>query len=298
MTDDAPPSSARVERVDTRLGLAVCRAPLSPRTLVTYARDHVIVRTPSKPDFRDGNMLDLEVVPAPQDLPRWVARFEETVGAVGAARVQLRWERPQPPDAPAPTPVLDPALAEAAGALGLEHFPLSVLLLDRLVEPPAAPGELIPIAPPVAGSGDAVARHWHGATVLYRYFEGDEPDAWRNADLSFAEWIVDVQRDLAVAGRCQPWLAMRHGAPVARLHLTHDQQGLAVVEDVVVHPASRRRGIAAALAHAAVSAHLGAHPGSRVGIVAEPGSAGERVYRRLGFRPHTTVWTLRGTGDA
>jgi hypothetical protein len=64
-----------LRRLDERLGLAVSRAGTSPRTLVTYARDHVSVRTPSRPDFRDGNTIDLEAVPAPGGLAAWVDRF-------------------------------------------------------------------------------------------------------------------------------------------------------------------------------------------------------------------------------
>ncbi|MEX0650420.1 MAG: hypothetical protein WD186_00120, partial [Actinomycetota bacterium] len=81
----------KLRRLDERLGLAVSRAGMSPRTLVTYARDHVSVRTPSRPDFRDGNTIDLEAVPAPADLVAWTGRFAETIGTFGATHVQLRW---------------------------------------------------------------------------------------------------------------------------------------------------------------------------------------------------------------
>ena len=296
MTDGPPPtSSARVTRIDDRLGLAVSRVGLSGRTLVTYARDHVTVRTPSKPDFRDGNTIDLEAVPAPEDLAAWVERFHDTIGMLGVEHVQLRWETPLAPDAPAEVPELDPTLAAAADEQGLRPFPLTVLLLDELQEPPRAPGDMVPVPPPAEASGGSVDRRWHSATVLYRYMEGEDPDDWRAADQAFIDWKVEVQRELALAERCQVWLTMRHGGPVARLHVVHDEQGLAAVEDVVVHPVVRRHGIAAALTYQAVRTHLDVHvddqPGSRVGIVAEPGTTAERLYRRLGFRPHATVWT-------
>lgn len=289
-----------VRRVDDRLGLAVLRASLSGRTLVTYARDHVAVRTPSRPDFLDGNALDLLAAPAPDALSGWQQRFTETVGRLGADRLHLRFE--QPIDDPAATraPAPDPDLAAALSALGLGLNPVTVLLLDGPdalgVAPSSVAAEVRPVEPPGVGPTAPVDRRWYASTVLYRYAAGDTPDDWRDLDEDFVTWSVDVQRELAAAGRAQVWIAMRHGAPVARLTLIHDRQGLAVVEDVVVHPVHRRRGLAAALTHRALDAHLRAWPGTRVGVAADPGSAGERLYRRLGFAPHATVWAALAPG--
>jgi GNAT superfamily N-acetyltransferase len=283
--------NAHVERIDDRLGLAVERASLSGRSLVTYARDHVTVRTPSRPDFRAGNTLDLLAPPHPDELPRWVERFAETTGRLGVEHVQLRWETPLAPDAPPAAPAADPALAAAVAALGFALSAVTVLTLDRLVSPAPAPAELLPIEAPSAVPGGPADRRWHAATVLYRYETGEGPEQWRDVDDPFVGWSVDVQRELAADGRARVWLAMRHGGPAGRLTIAHDRQGLAVVEDVVVHPVHRRLGIASALTHAAVADHLEAHPGSRVGIGAEPGGAADHLYRRLGFRPHATVWS-------
>jgi GNAT superfamily N-acetyltransferase len=282
--------SGQVRRLDDRLGLAVCRASLSGRTLVTYARDHVTVRTPSRPDFHDGNTLDLEAPPAPEALAGWVERFRGTVGQLGARTVQLRWEEP----AAAGPPSLPPDLLAAARELDLAVDATSVLLLERLVEPPPVDAQLAPVAPPSAQVGGPVDRRWHAATVLYRYETGETPDEWRDHDPDFVAWSVEVQRELAAAERAQVWLALRHGAPVGRLTLVHDRQGLGVVEDVIVHPVHRRQGIAAGLTAKAVATHLAVSPGARIGLGAVPGSGAQRLYRRLGFRPHATVWTLRG----
>jgi GNAT superfamily N-acetyltransferase len=283
--------NGHVERVDDRLGLAVERTSLSGRSLVTYARDHVTVRTPSRPDFRAGNTLDLLEPPGPDDLPRWVERFAETTGRLGVGHVQLRWETPLPPDAPPAAPLPDPVLAARAAGFGLALSAVTVLTLDRLVAPAPAPAELLPIEAPSAVPGGPADRRWHAATVLYRYETGEGPAQWSDVDDTFVAWSVEVQRELAADGRARVWLAMRHGGPAGRLTIAHDRQGLAAVEDVVVHPVHRRLGIASALTHAAVADHLEAHPGSRVGIGAEPGGAADHLYRRLGFRPHATVWT-------
>ena len=309
----------RVRRVDDRLGLAIERVGLSGRTLVTYARDHVTVRTPSRPDFRDGNTIDLLVPPTPRELPGWIDRFRDTIAVMGARHVQLRWETPLPPTAPASdgtasdaTPsdgtasrataagaTADPELVAALGELGFELGSVTMLLLEGL--PPLArePAvELIPIEAPSAIPGGAVDRRWHAATVLYRYFEGQNPDDWRDWNQDFTDWSVDVQRELATAERAQVWIAARHGGPVARLTVVHDRQGLAAVQDVVVHPVHRRAGIASALTHRAITHHLETHPGSRVGIGADPGSPAEHLYRRLGFRPHATLWSALRVPDA
>jgi aminoglycoside phosphotransferase (APT) family kinase protein/GNAT superfamily N-acetyltransferase len=287
---DAPRPSVR--RVDERLGLAVDRVSRSGRTLVTYARDHVTVRTPSRADFRDGNTLDLEAVPDPADLDGWIDRFAATIGTMGVGHVQLRWESPLPPDAPAEAPAPPPAaLNDALTARGFTLEPVTVLLLDELRDVAPVDAQLTPVEAPSLAPGAAVDRRWHAATVLYRYESGDTVEDWRRVDDGFVTWAVDVQRELVRDGRAEVWLAVRHAAPVGRATIVHDRQGLAAVEDVIVHPVHRRRGIAAALTHAAIAAHLGVHPGSRVGLGAEPGSSADRLYRRLGFAPHATVWT-------
>lgn len=287
----SPPPSVR--RVDERLGLAIDRASLSDRTLVTYARDHVSVRTPSRPDFRDGNTLDLVAPPAPDDLARWSARFAETIGILGVRHLQLRWETPLPADAPSRAPTPDPALQAAVRQLGGELDAYTVLLLDQLADPSAIDAELIRLAAPRHDEepASAVERRWHATEVLSRYEHGDTPDAWREVDHGFVAWAAEIRRELARSGRAEVWLARRQATPAARLALVHDRQGLAVVQDVVTHPAHRRRGLASALTHAAVTSHLAADPDARIGIGAEPGSSADRLYRRLGFRPHATVWT-------
>lgn len=282
---------ASVRRVDDRMGLAVDRIGLSGRTLVTYARDHVTVRTPSRPDFRDGNTIDLLTPPPPGELPGWIDRFVDTIGIMGAQHVQIRWETPLAPDAPAGEIEPDPALAVAVRERGFALSSDTVLLLDELVAPREVMAELIPIEAPSAVPGGPIDRRWHAATVLYRYFEGETPDDWRAWNQEFTAWSVDVQRELTTAERAQVWIAARHGGPVARLTLVHDRQGLAVVQDVVVHPVHRRAGIASALTHRAIAHHLEVHPGSRVGIGAQPGSGADHLYRLLGFRPHATLWT-------
>jgi GNAT superfamily N-acetyltransferase len=138
-----------------------------------------------------------------------------------------------------------------------------------------------------------VDRRWHGATVLYRYEHGETPDEWRAFDDAFVAWSVEVQRELAVAGapRCGSRCVTARRSRGSRSSTTG--RASPSVEDVIVHPVHRRRGIAAALTAKAIATHLAVEPATRVGIAAAPGSGAERIYGRLGFRPHAVVWTAR-----
>lgn len=276
-------AAAHVRRVDDRLGLAVLRVGLSGRSLVTYARDHVTVRTPSRPDFVDGNTLDLLAPPAPGDLAGWIERFTGTISVTGAPHVQLRWEYPAEHGG-------DPGLEEAARQQGLACTPHEVALLDTLV-PSRALGdvEVVGVAAPSAIPGGATDRRWHAASVLYRYATGDGPADFRGFDAGEAAWRTDVQRELAAAGRASVWVAMRHGGPVARCTVVHDRQGLVAVEDVITHPAQRGGGVAAMLVSQALTEHLRRDPSARVGVGYRPGSPAARLAARLGFQPHAAV---------
>ena len=278
-------AGVHVRRVDDRLGLAVLRVGLSGRTLVTYARDHVTVRTPSRPDFADGNTLDIVAPPAPSDIADWVARFGSTIAVMGAAHVRVRWEGAVGASVPE-------ELADACAREGLSLSTRRVALLDRLPETPVSDDlELSEVAAPSLQQGAANDRRWHAATVLYRYALGRGPEDYRAYDEAASRWSVDVQRELASAQRARVWVAVRHGVPVARCTVTHDRQGLAAVQDVITHPVHRGRGVATALVERAVRRHLAQDPGARVGIAHHPETPQQRFVSGLGFRWHATVFT-------
>lgn len=279
-----------VRRVAGRHGLAVLRASLPPMALVTTTPDGVVVRTPSRPDFHDGNVLDLARVP--DDLARPLRRALEQAGAIGAERVRLRFEEPLAADAAlGVVPPMSPALVAGCTAHGLAHHDLAVLLHDGPIAAAVSPPAGVEVVGPLAGRGDAaLERRWHGVAVLQRYAAGEGPAEWRDVDGAFAAWSHGVRRALALAGRARVLLAIRQGMPVGTVSLVDDGAGTAVVEDLVVHPVHRGRGIATALvARAASDATL---HGTRIGTVVEPGSSSDGLHRRLGFRPHAVVRVL------
>lgn len=287
-------SAPSVRRVPGRHGLDVARAGLPPVSLATPSPDGTVVRTPSRPDFHDGNVTDLDRPPAPTDLDRLLRRAEDQARAVGAARVRLRWEEPLAPDAPpGVVPAVGPALAAALAERGLALGTLVVLLAGA--DASGAVDDVpvgVELLGPLAASGDAaLERRWHGVAVLQRYADGDDPTAWRAADGGFAAWRHGVRRALALEGRAWVWLAMRQGMPAGTVTLVDDLRGTAVLEDLVVHPTHRGRGIAAALVRRAASfLDAGWGPSApRLGSVVEPGSTSERLHRRAGFHPHAVV---------
>lgn len=283
------PDPVAVRRRDDLIGLAVLRATLPPVTLVTAMPGATVVRTPSRPDFHDGDVLDLDTVPDVDELDRWITTAATQLGAVGAGLVRLRWQVPLAPDAPPEPPVPDPTLAAAWADRGFGLEALTVLLLDALVPAPE-PAGLEVLGPLAADGDDELQRRWHGVAVLQRFAVGASTEEWRAWDDGFGAWQHGVNRAMARIGRVRAWLALRQGIPVATLTLGDDGTGLSVVEDLVVHPAHRGRGIARALEQRAVAAEVAARPASRIAVVVEPGSTSDRLQRRLGFRPIATVW--------
>jgi predicted GNAT family acetyltransferase len=86
------------------------------------------------------------------------------------------------------------------------------------------------------------------------------------------------------------WGAFDGAEPVGLAALLTDGRE-ARLQAVATVPAWRGRGVASANVGAAVAAWQEDHAGV-VYVVAEPGSAAERLYQRLGFRGVTREWVL------
>lgn len=281
---------AEVTRRDDGLGQRALRAGVSPQALIVHLGTDVVVRTPSRPDHHDGNVIDLLTRPGADDVPALVSRVQRTMAPLGVAHVHVRFEL-------ATGASVDPALAAALAAAGLEVELLRILELDggRAGE---LDGALRPLAglqierlavPPEDGSDRPLERRWHAAGVLDRYAVGEDVATWRMWDEDGAAWAQGTVRALARLGRAEVWLAVRQGMPVAKLTVTRDLDGVAVIEDLVTHPVHRRRGIARALVAAVIAEHGARGAEERLLVAVIPGSESERLHLALGMRPVVDV---------
>lgn len=290
---------ARVDRRDDGLGQRALRAGVSPQALIVHLGTDVVVRTPSRPDHHDGNVVDLLAPPGADDVPALVARVQRTMAPLGVAHVHVRFERPI--DAG-----IDPALAAALSAAGLKVELVRILELDaeragaRDVASPQVAGLQVErlAGPPEDGSDRPLERRWHAAAVLDRYAVGQDVATWRAWDEEGAAWAQGTVRALARLGRAETWLAVRQGMPVAKLTVTRDLDGIAVIEDLVTHPAHRGRGIARALVAAVIAEHRARHAPDRLLVAVLPGSQSERLHLALGMRPIVDVCSALRPGAA
>jgi ribosomal protein S18 acetylase RimI-like enzyme len=277
-----------VTRRDDGLALRALRVGVAPSALVVHLGTDVVVRTPSRPDHLDGNVVDLIAPPEAPEATAVLERVRRLMEPLGVGFVQIRFEQP----------VGLPMDAELRAALEVSGCLVSterVLVLRDPVEVPGMALEIRRLALPTHAEGEALdavtERRWHAAAVLDRYAMGEDVPAWRTWDEEGAAWNRRRIRDLATLGRADVWLASRQGMPVASLVVLRDLDGIAVVEDVVVHPAHRRRGIARTLLAAALAHQQQARPDERVLLAADPDGVALSLYRSLGFVPVADVWT-------
>lgn len=278
-------STADLTRRDDGLALRALRVGVHPDALVLRSGTDVIVRTPARPDHRDGNVVDLLAPPPADEVAARLEGARRLMEPVGVSHLHVRYElAPGQPD--------DPARVAGFVAAGCAVDVLRVLVLDAgaLPEGASAPPASVTIERLDGPDGDVIAgRRWYAAAVLDRYAHGDDVDAWRSWDDEWGAWDRERVTALARAGRAEVWLASRHGMPVATLTLVDDRDGLVVVEDVVTHPAHRRRGIARALLVTALASLRGSRSLEHVAIAARPGAPAEALYLGLGFAPVADV---------
>jgi GNAT superfamily N-acetyltransferase len=292
-----------VSRRDDGLALRALRVGVHPDALIIHVGTDVVVRTPARPDHRDSNVVDLLTPPAPAEVPARLEAVRRLMEPIGVRHLHLRYELPVAPGLGDPEDAVDTderARSAALRAAGCVVDDLRVLVLAAAALPasaPAAPSD-VTIERLARPDGDVVAgRRWYAASVLDRYAHGDDVAAWRAWDEEWGAWDRERVAALARVDRAEVWLASRHGMPVATLTLLDDRDGLVVVEDVVTHPAHRRRGIARALLGAALVSLRGSAPLGRVALAVRPGAPAEALYASSGFTPagHVRSW-LRPPG--
>ena len=231
----------------------VLEATLGPAAgVVRLGEERRVVRTTDRPDHPAGNAVHHRAAVTPDGLAAVVADLDRRFPR-GRARLVLPH---------------DPELVTADHA---ELLPTVIEVLRR--DPGAAPPRRadLALAAPV---GD---RDWHGITVLHRHAAAPGEDRARGRQDERLRWWVAGLRELVETGRARVLRAVRFGTPVGVgvLHwvpgavVGEDHAGLAVVADVVVHPAHRGIGVARSLTEALVEQHLADFPRARVTAVAE-----------------------------
>jgi len=281
-------SGAGVIRRDDGLALRTLRVGVHPEALVIHVGTDVVVRTPARPDHRDGNVVDLLAPPPVAEVATRLEGVRRLMEPVGVRDLHLRYELPPggrgtaaggPGDA-------ESARAEALAAAGcrvtdLQVLEIAVKDLPRSVPPPPADVTIERLTGP---DGDVIdERRWYAASVLDRYAHGDEVTAWRAWDDAWGAWHRERIAALARLRRAEVWLASRHGMPVASLTLLDDHDGLVVVDRVITHPAHRRRGIARALLGAALASLDDAARLERVTLATLVGAPAQELFRAVGF---------------
>lgn len=259
------------------VGLASERLGFGPATLQTVVHDHVVVRTPTRPDHWPGNALHL--FEPPTQLQEAWRRFDRSVGQLpGIARRVVCWETPGTDDAPGVEP------PEDADLLSTE---VGVLEPGR-----PAPDRAVPAGVTIVRATSPA--HWAGARVLYLQ------TGWEG-DAAYWRWHVDQQRELTEIGGGVVLVAYQLGIPVGRAGLFVPHGGvqprvhdLAVVEDVITHPLYRGTGVGSALVSAAVDLARRLVPVVRLVVRSDPGSSTAAWYGRLGFTPVSRTWAAVG----
>jgi GNAT superfamily N-acetyltransferase len=277
--------AAGLTRRDEGSALRALRVGVHPDSLVLRSGTDVIVRTPLRPDFRDGNVVDVLTPPRADEVATRLEGVRRLMEPVGVAHLHLRYELPT-------DEADDPARAAAFTAAGCQVERLRVLTLGAsdLPSDVPAPPATVTIERLEGPDGDVIAgRRWYAAAVLDRYAHGEDVEAWRAWDEEWGAWDRERVSALARVGRAEVWLASRHGMPVATLTLVDDRDGLVVVEDVVTHPAHRRRGIARALLGAALASLRGSRSLEQVALATHPGTSAEGLYIGSGFAPVADV---------
>ncbi len=256
----------------------VLEVTLGPTTQVVPLDDLRVVRTTARPDHPAGNALHLSVPLTAGTAAAAVAGLDERF-PTGRARVV------------AP---LDPAGVPAVTG----HDPSVVQVLRRTGAAGPGRGDLAIGAP-------ADDRAWHGLTVLHRHAAPAGEDRARGAADDRLRWWVDGLRRLVGEGRARVLRAERFGTPVAAgvlywapgAAVPDGQAGLAVVADVVVHPAHRRLGIARAITDRLVTDHLGDFPRACVTGLWEHAGAAPPPATPSGWETAEELAVLTRVGD-
>jgi GNAT superfamily N-acetyltransferase len=236
---------------------------------------HLVVRTPANPAYFWGNFLLLRQLPVPGGEREVIGAFHTEFPlaehvAIGIDGTEDLTEQLTP-------------FAEA----GLEVDCGVVLTAGQLVEPRPVPDDVVVRA--LDGEDD-----WEQRARLSHHL-------WPSTDeatfMTYAHRKNDQERGLVGRG-----LGRRYGAFVgdelvstAGVFVTH--AGIARYQSVETHPDHRRKGLAAAVVHAAGEHALATYGIEVLVIAADADGDAIRIYRRLGFADAERHNTLERAPD-
>lgn len=254
----------------------VLAATLHPSSRVVDLGERAVVRTPGQPDGDEGpGIMLLGPPPSPGTLRDAVLELATRFPDPGARRrVVSRRPDDASDDGASAGEASDGEASDDAGSGGLERRPLDVLVLP---DPAAAAGSWsrrsdVVLRPPGDGRG------WHAVTVLRRHAAvgaGEARARARGGRDDLLRWWVEGRRRLVAEGRARVLVAERFGTPVATgtlawapaVEVGTGAAGLAVVTDVVVHPAHRRIGVATSVVGRLLADHLADFPLAAVATI-------------------------------
>jgi GNAT superfamily N-acetyltransferase len=228
---------------------------------VTDCGDHVIVRTDQNPRYWWGNFLLLAAPPRASEMASWLERFAAVFPGAGHRVVGVDV---------ADAAEVDDAVFAAAG-LAADR---GVVLSAQAVRAPPHLHSAAVIRP-LAGRDD-----WRQSGELTAACAVQDPVP---EDEEFARLRAAARRCMAEAGAATWFGAFVGGHLVAQLGQVPLPGRLARFQDVETHPAARRQGLAGTLVWTASRFGLDTLGAARLVIVADPGSAGHRVYQSVGF---------------
>lgn len=232
--------------------------------------DHVVKRTPSMPDFWDGNAVILrdQGLGVSEGLTRFAAAFPD------ASHISLCWDGPTPMGAQLTDTDLEPDISH-------------VLKLD-------APMAKAPHVPNIQFRPFLRPEDWEQSLDLALEIgveEGFDPTPHR----PYLHRRIAGRRQQVDAGLGLWFGGFDGDLLVGQLGLFLDQT-LARYQDVETRKGHRRRGIARRLLSMAHLWQLDRAPDATLVILVDPDSAAERLYRRVGFQRVETLVALGRAG--
>jgi GNAT superfamily N-acetyltransferase len=223
-----------------------------------------IVATPNRPSHRYGNLLVLDRAPHPDELGDWVALYREVAPLHGLPRAAtIAWEE---------------ALPSSLTRYSTEDLDGRYELLydDVLVYGPCVPE----VAPPGVSLRVLEPEHWDALSGMAVPADGFVLDGTR-------DWLLSERHALVSSGSGRWWGAWDSTGTLNAACGAFSSGSLVRLDQLIVAPTARRKGIGSWLVHAIARQH----PGRILAMEPAAGSWRSEIYQRVGYRPvgRTTV---------